>query len=609
MMSEKYEERLQKLIEQYGFKFNKTLKYYFRSKVQRLLLNELKHERVAIWGAGGFTLSLFSNINQIPECIVSVIDNDPNKTDTYFITIPVRNKSSLLEDQITTIVLSTESSNRIIKEQIENEFPNLFKIIDPIEKLSFINIVEEPNIYNQEKSYIGINALKNDYLHNKDYLDNEQRVNLLRDLVAWYLVYRDFEHAFSYLDEMIGLTPNHNSIREFKKKIQDMLAEMKQIIQSSKLERKFMFMIDGMRYEDMVSDDFTVISQLRDKSAVYTNLFASSTYTKACIISMFQEEYILDTSFLEINEFDLDRSRFINYLWDEGYTFVHNFTVEYLVTRSRNEQLKYFVYPEDEYSSYQEHYLATPYYIWKLLLYLCDERSDKEFYFIHLHEAHAPYMSTHMNDEINPAFFFMEYDHPKVKKNPEKIKDQYADSVAYINRQLSTLLDFLGNHTMIFCSDHGGNIEAGRTPGHTLTYDEDVIQVPLIICSDQTAPEKNNDLLSMHELNDILLSHLRENKVYHAEHDHVEIQRDRLVDGSFTNSALTPFIKDYIPASICLRNKQLKYIINELGIEKLYALPDEGTNVIEEIQYYKQLNQLRQSIKSYKNFKVFVPAT
>ncbi|MCR8660536.1 sulfatase-like hydrolase/transferase [Paenibacillus endoradicis] len=604
MMSEKYETRLQKLIEQYDFKFDKTLNYYFRFKMQQLLLNELKHERVAIWGAGGFTFSLFSNIRKIPECIISVIDNDPDKTDTYFITLPVKNIASLLKDQITTIVLSTEISNGVIKEQIENEFPNRFKIIDPIEILRFINIVEEPNIYKQEKGFIGINALKNDYLHNKDHLDNEQKVNLLRDLVAWYLVYRDFEHAFRYLDEMIQLSPFHKSIKEFKNKIQDMLVEIKQIIKSSTIQRKFMFMIDGMRYEDMVSDDFTAVKQLRDKSAVYSNLFASSTYTKACVISMFQEDYILDTSILEINEFDLDRSRFINYLWDEGYTFVHNFTVEPLVTQSKNKQLKYFVHPEEEYRSYQEHYLATPYYIWKLLLYLCDERSDKEFYFVHLHEAHAPYMSTHMNGEINPAFFFMKYDDPKVKKNPEKIKDQYTDSVAYINRQLTNLFDFLGNHTMIFCSDHGGNIKAGRTPGHTLTYDEDVIHVPLVICSDQTSPEKNDDLLSMHELNDILLSHLKNNKVYHAEHTHVEIQRDRLVDGTFTNSALTPFIKDYIPASICLRTNQLKYIVNELGVEKLYALPDEKTNVVEDNQYMEQLNYLRQSIKRYQNFKV-----
>lgn len=598
------DDHLNDILKQYNFDFKHDYRPYFLKKMIWYLENEISNDKVAIWGGGGHTKYLLSYLKEIPTNIVSIIDNNQDKHGQTLSGIKIKSKTSLKSDGITKIFISTEASSGEIAEQIEMEFPNCYTIINPHKEFKYVNLRISPTAY-KENNVISINAMKNDYHKYKDTMHISDKEAILREIISTYLNFRDFHSAFYYINEMKNNGINISTLMEFEKKLTFFLSGIKRNIESNKSNRTIMFMIDGMRYKEVESGVLNSLERFKKKSSIYTNVFSSSIYTLACMRSMFSNQHTLDIGYSVTDSIDLDQSDFMSYLFEQNYHFIHNFTVGPISSDKHADKIKYYVDPTIASSEITQLYNTSSEYLWKLITYMYNHHSENEFYFVHLHEAHYPYMNLHMNIDYEPMFMPSVYDDPNVKKDPTKIKEQYLDGLSFLDSQFKYYIDLIGeNNNYIFFSDHGGNISPDRTPGHVLTCEDDVIHVPLVIYQPNNEKRIMNNLTSMNNLNQILLAHFREDTTYNKASDFIEVQRERLANPIFTNSAITPFLKHTFPAFICLRTNELKYIVNENGEEKLHFLPNEDMNVIEDQQYMDDIVNFRSLVKSYKYFNV-----
>ncbi|MCR8660537.1 sulfatase-like hydrolase/transferase [Paenibacillus endoradicis] len=607
LLSKKLNERLESISIKYGFTYNPNGKNIVIRKIMTFLEQNLKHERVAIWGGGAHTKKLLSYFENIPEHVIFIIDSNPEKHGTELFGIPVRAESSLFEENITTIFPSTLEKNNEIEEYITNVYGKRFTIMNPYDHISLINInpVTSLNILMNplfRMNFIElINGLKNEFEATLGNINISLSQEYARELVAMYLYAKDFVSALQYAEKLAQISDTTDNFHQFKEEINQLFFDIKKKVSSSSANRTVMFMLDGLRQDIVANNQLDAITNLRKKSTYYNNAFGASTHTKACMVSMFTQDTSLNHQYDNLDKLNLDQGEFFDTILDQDYHVIHNFRVTELYSEKHPLNVKQLPQPGQE--DFSQGFLPIATSLWGMLVQMYEEDHNQEFYFIHTSETHIPFMSINMSGFFEMNNSNVNYYTSGYNLDLENMARQYNDAALYTDRQLAFYLESLSEKTnIVILSDHGSHIYPSKPPGHTLTCDDEIVHVPVLVYQFGKQPNENNNLISLFDLNDILISHFVEENVYISNHEMVQIHRDRLITKNYIDSPMTPFVKDDIPAFICLRTRQLKYIVNELGYEKLYALPDEERNVIDQKQYVEQVKLFRLNIHQYKYF-------
>ena len=262
-------------------------------------------------------------------------------------------------------------------------------------------------------------------------------------------------------------------------------------------EHILMLCIDGMR-SDSLSPDMTpkMLEVINEKGQHFTKAYSYSTSTYESLIPIYSENTDMRTGYYEQNYVQKDGCRFVLHAIKQGrelffYTDMTEFVDDSVIKRSNKFQT------------------ATE----KLWDFIVDaQQCKKGLFYIHvLYESHYSFVNPYTVDDIlaeGTAMLFDFLDAKGGKLRTDYIR-QHRDAMKYLDDVIAPILERLNCPTVIF-ADHGNTllskgVKLEDVDLQLLTCHEDLIKVPLAVFDGGSSPTADDKLISLMELNDIVI--------------------------------------------------------------------------------------------------------
>lgn len=597
-----YDEILNALTRKYDLTLNSNILENSISKAIDEIRNKSSKKRLAVWGAGEHTTYLFNILSDISDRFVCVIDNNPKLVGLSVNGIPIVGKESITDFTIDSIIISSYTSQEEIRKEIMEEFPQyeILTIYEERKEENKVLFYPYPLIYMDRSFdfYITIHNLKWRFESTKD-------PKSLLQLIKIFIFIRDFISIEQYCRLYISNKfERSEALAEFLKELDTILTNLKEALERTKLRKNIMMVVlDGLRAKDISNGNMPFLKQLAQNSLSFSNMFSTSNYTKACLLSMFYKSQIIDDG-LHHKEVALrKRSPIFLYLKQNKYRMYQHSKAEII---PQDEHIK--LVQGDEYGT-EENLLKgnlLPRYrvpltrrLWNSLCEMARDTQVNQFHFIHCLESHFPFICAHMDGEINPLLQPVFFINEKIKFDREKVYQQYLQCIRYMDKQINYYYEFVKNNLYwIICSDHGGNVDGIKPVGHVLTWYDDVIQVPLIIHQKDVSPMGIESLESMQDFSDILIQVLTKNKYQEVSRESVIIQRDPLYGKKWRETDNSQRVGKFGRGYKVVRTAKEKYVLYDTGEEEFYILPNEDSNVINELKDAERIEYVRSLLKN-----------
>ena len=168
------------------------------------------------------------------------------------------------------------------------------------------------------------------------------------------------------------------------------------------------------------------------------------------------------------------------------------------------------------------------------------KQSDVGLLYVHiLYESHYSFVNPYTSDEVLAEGTAMLFDYLEAKGGSLRVDYmcQHRDAMKYLDDVVTPILEELKCRTVIF-ADHGNTLLSRDTrieevSPQLLTCHEDLIEVPLAVVDKDGARGVDRDLISLMELNNIVISLMDGQNYSNPKREWVKIGRSQIYNPDF----------------------------------------------------------------------------
>jgi hypothetical protein len=475
----------------------------------------------AIWCYGKHTKMLMSDFMFELKKVHFIIDNGIESGQGSG--FEIIHEGSIVEKRIDGIIISS----RLHRDDIIN---NLKKNYGDIPYLDIYDVLEKNGYYlsvgyyvasHPYSRYAALNKLQRAVLKEKNKEICEKNLKKIIDL---YIEIKDFKSALKYADKL-GKLINKTYIKKIYQKLNDIYQLQLETIKVIDEDNVIMLCLDGLRRKD-ISEKYmgNLYKFIEDKMCFFSNAYAASTSTYESLIPTYSENDDLRTGYFKSNIISSDNCRFIK--------------------EAKNQKREIFFYTdgiryvkEDSIKVKMQSQTATE-KLWDFILDASDVKNG--LFYIHvLYESHYSYPNPYTTDEIITEGTNIMFDY--LDNNGGQIRTDYSnqkrDSLRYMDDVMVPLLEELPCRIVLY-ADHGNILIDRGTDLKSVektkyTFHEDLIQVPLAIKAPEIERKIDNRLISIMDLNNIVIALMRKEKIRLKENYYVKVLRSEIYNPDF----------------------------------------------------------------------------
>ncbi len=509
----------------------RILAQYFQIKednhngnINQIIKNALREfvnrcDNPAIWCYGKHTKMLMADFIFEMKCVKYIIDETySGKKESGFSII---SSNQIRNSNIDGIVISSFKYREEIK-RILNEKYSEIKYLDIYETLEENGIVLSREYYTAEHPYdhyLLINQCKRKL---KIDLSETEKDKIYRKLIKEYVRIKDFRSAILCAEEYI---------RQCKVSfgIIDVLRELDELMQTAighiSDKNVLMLCIDGLRRQDLVGTGMEKVKRFLEQNVyVFSNAYSVSTSTYESLIPAYSENADLRTKYFEKNTVEENSCRFIRTALEQKRNI-------YFYTDS-------FAYIESDRIRVTGCAQTVCEKLWSFLLDAVEEENG--LFYIHiLYESHYSYPNPYTKEKIVADGSSIMFDF--LVRNGEHLRTDYCaqhqDALAYLDDILYPFLSRLKARFVLY-ADHGNillkkNICLENVSYVQGTFHEDLIQIPLAIKSQEMGTGSYDGMISLMQINDVIISLLKRKQYNPEKKEFIKIVRSQIYNPDF----------------------------------------------------------------------------
>ncbi len=402
-------------------------------------------------------------------------------------------------------------------------------------------------------------------------MDNDKNnVVILRALLLELLRIKDIRLARTVSDRIYRYTKDRKDLDVFER-IKALHELLEKTISSINENNVLMFCLDGLRRCDFSDTNGikNVYSIIKKKGRIYSNAYSYSTSTYESLLPSLSESTDTGTE----SEISSEKCRFIKiaheqkreiFFYCDSYKIIVDDDIKYTKCSQTITQK-----------------------IWDFVID-ADKNTNGLFYIHELYESHFSFVNPYTKDELVAKGTSILFDFLASNGGPLQTDytEQLKDSLMYIDDTLCTFFDKLKCSIVIF-ADHGNTILSKGTQISDLndtvfTASEDSIRVPLAVISPVIKPCIDDTIMSLWDLNDILIALLLKHDYSPPIRDRILIGRNKIYNPDFCAIYKMAGKEDYLRAFRgTISNDGIKRICFEDGTEEVY---DVSSNEEKRIQ-------------------------
>jgi len=478
----------------------------------------------AVWCYGTHTKMLMADFIFELKKVHYIIDNGiENSAGSGF---EIINESRIGEKKIDGIIISSRKYKDEIIENLKANYSHI-PYLDIYAELEKAGIRIEGTYYESRHPYTRyckLNKLQRSALEEND---REVRQEVLKKIIEQYIEIKDFKSAIFYARKLTALSVDSEETwgKKLLEELTDIYEMQMEAMGRVEEDNVLILCIDGLRRKEVTEEHMkNLYDFLRNSTHYYNNAYSVSTSTFESLIPAYSENMDLRTKYYETNEIPRNGCRFINeakkqkrkiYFYTDGSRFI-----------------------EDDDIAVTAQWQTATEKLWDFLLDSVDEKNG--LFYIHiLYESHYSYPNPYTTDEIiaEGTSIFFDY----LDKNGGQIRTDYnrqqKDALRYLDNVIVPLIEKL-QCRMVLYADHGNILigretEIGSVEETKYTFHEDLIQVPLAIKSPEIETGIDSSLISIAELNHIIISLMNKKKMFYKNAEVIKVLRSEIYNPDF----------------------------------------------------------------------------
>ena len=457
------------------------------------------HKRVAIYCNGFHTKMLMTDFISDIRDVLCVVDNGVESIGEG---LPIIKDYEIESYSIDGVIISSFKHKDEIKNLMEKNHPYI-DVLDIYKSLEEDNIFLSTEFYSTGpyRIYEDINAINNAIKNEKG-----NKLTNLRSLLKCYVQIKDFRMSIATAKLIYSISNDDNDKRLIIE-LSDIYATQVRIIKKTSTNNVVMLCLDGMRYSDFSGECMKKTSTVvKKRGKLFTNAYSYSTMTFESLIPAFSENSDQRTEYYKYDEVDADSCRFVKtafeqkrnvYIYGDGFNYI------------ASKRIKHTDNPQ-----------TITEKLWDFTVDLCSEKNGL-FYIHELYESHFSFPNPYTNEKLiaNGTAILFDF----LPKNGGALQTDYCkqmkDSLMYIDDTLEFFVRSLACPLLLF-ADHGNLVlkkdsNIKNVNKMQLIASDDWIRIPLAIITDSISKGEDNALVSLMDLNDIMIS-LISKKPYEA---------------------------------------------------------------------------------------------
>lgn len=478
-----------------------------------------KYENTAIWCWGNHTEMLMADFVFELKNVKYIIDAKPVEKAGYEIVKP----EMIRQMNIDGVIISSFQYRNEIKERIKREFPDI-KYLDVYDALKEKGIELTTEYYRQNHPYERYRKINSYKQTLKNTMDKNEKKQTWEELIKLFVIIKDFYCAVKTTEAYL---------KQFEsRKYEDVLQNLK-IIQEYQMtayhrihkNNVVMFCFDALRERDLKEGLMPKLhTNIYNDMYVFEKAYSVSTSTFESLIPAYSLNRDMSTKYYKSTVIQEEDCPFIQeavrqnrkiYFYTDAIPFVNSNNIHVCnISQTASEKM------------------------WQFAIDASDE--DNGLFYVHiLYESHFSYPNpyTDSNLEASGTSIFFDY----LEKNGGKLKTDYVkqheDALRYLDDIVAPKLAEIRAEMILF-ADHGIAIpkkeqKLQEISYPMLTFGNDLIKVPMAIKSRNISIAQNKNLMSLFEINNIVISLLKGDKYKIPYFNHVKVQRSDIYNPDF----------------------------------------------------------------------------
>lgn len=488
------------------------------TKAIRDMINRFMNanQRVALYCYGEHTKMLMSEFAFELKNIICIIDNhmDCSKKSGY----KIIRETEIEDERIDGVIISTYQFRDSIKKSMRNNHP-MISILDFYEEFERQGIFLKYSYYKLDHpfhNYNMINEKQNQLAKEKE---QAKREILYWELISLYIHIKDFRTAICKAKELKKVSESAK-VDELLDDLNRIYEGMLSVAESINEDSILMLCIDSLRRQDFTERHMPkLFKAISDRGVIFDNAYSYSTSTYESLLPAYSNNSDMRTHYYDDDTIEGDKCPFI---------------------RKANEQGRYIRFDTDMCELINDdkikhvgmsHTITQKF--WQFLIEACSEPGG--FFYIHNHfESHFSFANPYTKGKLvaggqSILFDFLDKQGGKLRTN---YIEQHGDAVRYLDDVIAPIISRI-SCKMIMYSDHGiGLIPDGtdlkNVPEQFFVAHEDLIRIPMAIIGNGIKNEKNSDIISLMDINSMVIS-LLENETYETKQSEwIKIGRNKI---------------------------------------------------------------------------------
>lgn len=402
--------------------------------MRNLRERSLSGSTIGIYGAGGNTdnLLLFMEKAVGDFCIDYCFDK---KVKSYSYKNFIKNTNvlsinDLQKKNVDFMILGSRTFRKEMKETLESMGyrGTIVDFYDLMEDYLGEHISNYKIIYNKRKKY--------------ECSVGEERIKALRELIREYLIIRDFNSAFQYIDKYIeNQYEDFERYQKLKKELSDLFVLIKRYLEKRNCNDIVINWIDALSYIHL--RQFPFLQEKARQGINFEKAYSVNPWTRETMKTIFWGEYSIEGKLFQKDKFGTNETKLLKMLKRQGYRF------SYLGLGKYKKLLDEEAILSPELNFEREHNDSSIPRQWDALCLLCKEEGPLCLLIDTLWETHEPFVC----GEIEP---YQEFTCSEKDWEKEECRAQAEVSSRYVDKQFAFYDNLLGSHiTKIYISVHG----------------------------------------------------------------------------------------------------------------------------------------------------------
>lgn len=505
------EREYNKVVEKYDLRIDNR-----KEKISGVIRCKLKGfidccDEPAIWCFGKHTEMLMADYIFELRRVRYIIDKKTYDKEGGFCII---SSDEIDGNHIDGIVISSYVYREEIRKQILEKHPNIkyFDIYEELEKEGIILFRDYYCGCHPYDIYLAINGLIMDIEKKYSYCNAWKLMKILISIKAidlartWAMRFFDLSSS----DVWTQIAGDLEELFGFQLEAADNVSENNVV----------MLCFDGLRNRDLEDGFMPKLRRyLTDKTEYYDNAYSVSTSTFESLIPAYGENDDLRTEYYKKDMVDSEGCRMINYaLMQNRKIFFYTDSCKFI---------------DNADISVTDHSQTFSEKIWDFLIDSANEENGL-FYIHELYESHFSYPNPYTNvpliaDGSSIVFDFLDRNGRKLRCDYRK---QQLDSLKYLDDMITPFLDRLRCKAVIY-ADHGNLIlsdgmDFSSTDKVMNSFGQDLIRIPLAVKSGFEKKDIRSQLMSLMEINSIVISLLKGEKYIPPDKEFIKVVRSEI---------------------------------------------------------------------------------